>query len=180
MYASVGTNPDEQDLRCETMLQFQDDKVEYSEIKCVDHESIIRPMKGRLQCHSSIVTVMLIDQNLINTIAPLDLNNLLLQFCTESLAPKWYQLGIAVGISEEMLDQYSNRPPEEAVIDVLGYWMKNYYKPSWEDFIEVLKEIGLDELASKLLTNKGIYQKSYLTHATNDQTMLDTYVYILL
>lgn len=93
-----------------------------------------------------------------NTITPLDLNDLLLQSCTESLAPKWYQLGIAVGVSEEMLDQCSNRPPEEAVIDVLGYWMKNYYKPSWEDFVEVLKEIGLDELAGKLLIDKGIYQ----------------------
>jgi hypothetical protein len=65
-------------------------------------------------------------------------------------------LGIAIGVSEEVLDQLiSNRPPEEAVIDILGYWMKNYYKPSCEDFAEVLKEIGLDELASNLL--KGIY-----------------------
>ena len=82
------------------------------------------------------------------------MNDLLLLSGT-NLAQKWYQLGITVGVSEEMLDECSNRPPEEAVIEVLDYWIKNC-KPSWEDFSGVLKEIGLDELANNLL--KGDYQ----------------------
>ena len=79
---------------------------------------------------------------------PLDLNNLLHQIGTE-VASKWYQLGIAVGISEEMLDESSNRSPEEAIIEVLDYWIRNH-KPSWEDVAEALSEVGLHELANSL------------------------------
>ena len=42
---------------------------------------------------------------------PLDLNNLLDQI-GEEVASEWYQLGRAVGISEEMLDECSNRSPQ--------------------------------------------------------------------
>ena len=77
----------------------------------------------------------------IDCSVPLDLNNLLHQIGTE-VASKWYQLGIAVGISEEMLNKCSNRTPEEAVVEVLDYWIRNQ-KPSWEDVAEALNEVGL-------------------------------------
>lgn len=84
----------------------------------------------------------------------LDFNDLLLQFGSK-LASKWYQLGKAVGIGEEMLDECSNSPPEEAIVDILDYWIKNHIKPSWENVTEVLNEIGFNELANNLL--KGAY-----------------------
>ena len=84
----------------------------------------------------------------IDCSVPLDLNNLLHQIGTE-IASKWYQLGIAVGISEEMLDECSNHSSEEAIIEVLDYWIRNQ-KPSWEDVAEVMYEVGLHELANSL------------------------------
>ena len=87
--------------------------------------------------------MMLTDSSL-----PLDLNNLLDQIGKE-VASEWYQLGIAVGISEEMLDECSNRSPQEAIVEVLDYWIRNH-KPSWEDVAETLNEIGLCEQANSL------------------------------
>ena len=72
-------------------------------------------------------------------------------------------MGKAVGISEEMLDGYSNSPPEEAIIEILDYWMKNF-RPSWKDVTEMLDEIGLKELANNVL--KGALCYYYVTIAT--------------
>ena len=77
-----------------------------------------------------------------------DLNNLLNQIGSE-VASEWYQLGIAVGISEEILNECSNRSPREAVVEVLDYWIRNH-KPSWEDVAEALNKIGLHKLANSL------------------------------
>ncbi|MCG8626123.1 MAG: hypothetical protein MJE68_29510 [Proteobacteria bacterium] len=87
------------------------------------------------------IMMMLTDSSL-----PLDLNNLLDQI-GEEVASEWYQLGRAVGISEEMLDECSNRSPQEAVVEVLDYWIRNH-NPSWEDVSEMLNEVGLRELAN--------------------------------
>ena len=81
-------------------------------------------------------------------IPPLDLNNLLNQIGSK-VAPKWYELGITVGISEEMLDDCSNRTPQEAVVEVLDYWIRNH-NPLWEDVAETLNEIGVHEVPSSL------------------------------
>ena len=79
---------------------------------------------------------------------PLDLNNLLNHIGSE-IASKWYQLGMAVGISEEILDECSNHTPQEAVVEVLNHWIRTH-KPSWEDVAEPLNDIGLHELAKSL------------------------------
>ena len=79
---------------------------------------------------------------------PLDLNNLLDQIGSK-VAPKWYELGITVSISEEMLDKCSNHSPREAVVEVLDYWIRNH-NPSWEDIAEALNKIGLHEVTSSL------------------------------
>ena len=80
---------------------------------------------------------------------PLDLNNLLDQIGAE-VASEWYQLGRAIGIREELLDECSNRSPQEAVVEVLDYWIRNHNNPSWENVAETLNEIGLYELANSL------------------------------
>ena len=85
--------------------------------------------------------MMLTDSSL-----PLDLNNLLDQI-GEEVASEWYQFGRAIGISEEMLDKCSNRSPQEAVVEVLDYWIRNH-NPSWEDVPEMLNEVGFRELAN--------------------------------
>ena len=42
VYADIGPSPGE-GLRCETTLCFQDDKVEYAEVKSLNHEPAINP-----------------------------------------------------------------------------------------------------------------------------------------
>ena len=95
----------------------------------------------------------------IDCSVPLDLNNLLHQIGTE-VASKWYQLGIAVGISEEMLDECSNRTPEEAVVEVLDYWIRNH-KPSWEDVAETLNEVGLANSVTVCQGKKVVRHRTY-------------------
>ena len=42
VYADIGPSPGE-GLRCETTLCFQDDKVEYAEVKSLNHEPVFNP-----------------------------------------------------------------------------------------------------------------------------------------
>jgi hypothetical protein len=87
---------------------------------------------------------------LTGSIASLQLNlNNLLDLIGSDVASEWYQLGRAVGISEEMLDECSNRSPREAIVEVLDHWIRNH-KPSWEDIAETMNEIGLHKLANSL------------------------------
>ena len=82
------------------------------------------------------------------------MNHLLLQVGAK-VASKWYQLGIAIGISEELLDECSNRSPKEAIVEVLDYWIRNR-KPSREDVAGALNQIGLHEIANDLLKGETI------------------------
>ena len=146
VYADIGPSPGE-GLRCETTLCFQDDKVEYAEVKSLNHEPAVPSQSPGILQYLTL-SLMSSDIPRIDCSVLLDLNNLLHQIGTE-VASKWYQLGIAVGISEEMLDECSNCSPEEAVVEVLDYWIRNH-KPSWEDVAEALNEVGLHELANSL------------------------------
>ena len=90
----------------------------------------------------------------IDSSVPFDLNHLLLQVGAKVVS-KWYQLGIAIGISEELLDECSNRSPKEAIVEVLDYWIRNR-KPSREDVAGALNQIGLHEIANDLLKGETI------------------------
>ena len=68
------------------------------------------------------------------------------------MTPKWYQFGVAVGISKETLDELSNFPPEECVVEVLDLWLRRRETAAtWRDVADVLKQIGLYLLAEKML-----------------------------
>ena len=81
----------------------------------------------------------------------LNLDNLLIQIC-DQVTPKWYQFGLAVGISKETLDEYSNIPPEERVVEMLDLWLKDSEAAvTWRDVAGALKKIGCYRLAEKIL-----------------------------
>ena len=52
----------------------------------------------------------------------LNLDNLLIQI-RDQVTPKWYQFGLAVGISKETLDEFSNFPPEECIVEMSDLWL---------------------------------------------------------
>ena len=77
------------------------------------------------------------------------MDNLLIQLCSE-VTPYWYQFGTIVGIDKDTLKKYLTFPPDECIIEVLDYWLRNHHdgKP---DVAVVLKEMKLDKLAENIL-----------------------------
>ena len=73
------------------------------------------------------------------------------------MTPKWCQFGESVGIPEEILEKYSTYSPEECIVEVFDYWLRNYPstdKPTWKDVADVLTMIDLHQLADRLLQSK--------------------------
>ena len=70
----------------------------------------------------------------------------------DQVTPKWYQFGLAVGINREILNEFSNFPPEECIVEVLDIWLRtNETSITWRDVADTLKEIGFHRLAEKIL-----------------------------
>ena len=88
----------------------------------------------------------------------INLNSLLIQLRSH-VTPMWKELGLVIGIVEEVLDRYSSYPPEECLVEVLDYWLRKYHttknKLTWRDVAEAVKEIGLHQLAENIL---NVYQ----------------------
>ena len=79
----------------------------------------------------------------------LNLDSLLIQLRDE-VTPKWHEFGVAVGVPQYLLDQYSNYPAGERLIQVFNYWLKNHHHPTWRDVAELLHDIELHELADSI------------------------------
>ena len=68
------------------------------------------------------------------------------------VTPKWYQFGVAVGINKETLDELSNFPPEECIVEMLDLWLRTKDSAvTWRDVADTLKKIGLYLLAERIL-----------------------------
>ena len=68
------------------------------------------------------------------------------------VTPKWYQFGLAIGISKEILDEFSNFPPEECIVEISDLWLRTSETTViWRDVANVLKEIGCHRPAEKML-----------------------------
>ena len=57
---------------------------------------------------------------------------------------------MAAGVSRDTLNKCFNCSPEESTVEMLDYWLRQS-KKSWRDVAFVLNEIGLHELAEKIL-----------------------------
>ena len=82
----------------------------------------------------------------------MNLDNLLIQLRSQ-VTPKWHQFGLAIGIAEEALAKYSSYPPEECMVEMLDYWLRDHQtsKPTWRDVANALREIELHQLAESIL-----------------------------
>ena len=55
---------------------------------------------------------------------------------------KWYKFGIALGVSSKILEQLEGSLDEDALTEVLGYWLKNHSsEPSWKEVSNALQDI---------------------------------------
>ena len=57
---------------------------------------------------------------------------------------------MAAGVPMDTLNKYFNCTPEESIVEVLDYWLRQGGK-TWRDVAHVLSEIHLQELAEKIL-----------------------------
>jgi hypothetical protein len=80
----------------------------------------------------------------------LNLDSLLIQLRVQ-VTPKWHQFGTAIGVPEELLQQYSSYPADERVIEVLKYLLSNHYNPTWRDIAKLLHDTELHELAESIM-----------------------------
>ena len=74
----------------------------------------------------------------------------------------WYQLGDALGIKKAILDKFTTCSPEEAIIEMLDYWLRSHTgKPTWKEVADALRKIHLRESASGIetLSKTGKYHK---------------------
>ena len=80
----------------------------------------------------------------------LNLDNLLIQI-KQDTTPMWYQLGEALGIEKKVLKKFTTCSPEESIIEVLDYWLRNHPgKPTWKEVAVALREIHLHRSASRI------------------------------
>ena len=115
-----------------------DDKVQYAELKHLV-STVVHDKQDTRQHHNEQL-----DRNI-------NLDMLLIQLKPQ-VTPKWYQFGVATGISKEVMDNYSDHPDEECFVEVLDHWLRNHKsKPSWKEVAEVLREIDLHQLADDLM-----------------------------
>ena len=80
-----------------------------------------------------------------------NLENLLIQLDPE-VTPKWYELGVVIGLSKEILDKCNSHSPRECLIEVLDFWLRMGSESlTWSDVAETLKKIKLEQFAMNVL-----------------------------
>jgi hypothetical protein len=90
----------------------------------------------------------------------LNLDSLLIQLQPE-VNEKWYQFGEAMGIEKSVLDKYVSYPPNQNIIEVCDYWLRNHTgQPSWNEVAAALKEIGFQQLGYDI---ERVYETGTLT-----------------
>ena len=50
----------------------------------------------------------------------------LLILLEEELALKWYDFGLVLGVSQELIDSYSGYPSDQCLTEVLDYWLRHH------------------------------------------------------
>ena len=81
----------------------------------------------------------------------MNLDNLLIHLQDE-VTPKWYELGVIIGVPKETLDKYSEHPLDQCIIEVLDYWLMHYRdKLTWKDVAHAFKELNFHQLSEKVL-----------------------------
>ena len=80
----------------------------------------------------------------------LNLDSLLIQLKPQ-VTSKWTEFANVVGLSN-LIKQLAKYSPDECIVEVCDQWLKSQpNNPTWRDVANVVKEIGLYQLASDIL-----------------------------
>ena len=86
----------------------------------------------------------------------IDLDHLLIKL-GDQFKLQWYLYGLAIGVSQEFLNQlkdYSNSE-KDCLTEVLDYWLHHHPdKPSWQEVFEAQKKLEFFNLANESLKNE--------------------------
>ena len=80
----------------------------------------------------------------------LTLNNLLIKL-QGRVSLHWHKFGLAISIPDDILEQLKDYPNEDALVEILDYWLKNhpFSQPTWQDVAIALKKAGFNDLKIK-------------------------------
>ena len=74
----------------------------------------------------------------------LTLNNLLTRL-QGRVSSHWYQFGSALGVPKDILEELSDYLDEDALVEILDYWLRNCHQPSWQEVANVVKKAELSD-----------------------------------
>ena len=93
----------------------------------------------------------------------MNLDSLLIQL-QGKVTPVWYKFGAALGIEKEILDRHLNYPPEQCIVEILDYWLRNHVERNWREVARALRQISYHQLANEV--------------ESIDETGIDNLVYV--
>ena len=83
--------------------------------------------------------------------APLNLDNLLIQIRDE-VTPHWYELGVSIGVPQDVMENWSEYPADQCIVEVVDYWLVHCHgQMTWERVADTMKDIKLNTLADAIL-----------------------------
>ena len=97
------------------------------------------------------------------------MDTLLIQLKSE-VTTRWYSFGEAIGLKKEELEKFTTYTPEQSIIEMLDYWLRNHIgQPRWKEIAGALRQLGLQH---KALEIEQIYVtgKNYARHIPNYYT----------
>lgn len=88
------------------------------------------------------------------------MDTLLIQLRGEVTA-EWYLFGERLGLQKEQLEKFSNCPPEQSIVEMLDYWLRNHIGlPRWKEIAIALDQLGFQQLSREVdsLYKTGSYR----------------------
>ena len=69
------------------------------------------------------------------------------------MSSNWYQLGLALGIPVDIMEQLKDYSDKDALVEILDYWLKNHSsgQPTWQDVAIALQQAEFN--VEQIITN---------------------------
>jgi hypothetical protein len=83
---------------------------------------------------------------LVDDSVQLSLDNLLTRL-QGRVSSHWYQFGLALGVPQNILEELNDYLDEDALVEILDYWLKNCHpshQPSWQEVATAVNKAGFN------------------------------------
>ena len=59
--------------------------------------------------------------------------------------------GETIGLKKEELEKFTNYSPEQSIVEMLDYWLRNHIgQPTWEEIAGALRQLGFQHLSLEI------------------------------